>query len=199
MPQLARGWLAFVWLLSACDGPPDPRTVEGTLAYISRAVEREAPEELYKVIDERSRHAMISIVSDRREAARLVRESYPPGERAAALAALGDAAEVETAAQLFGRRCDEACRRAIGESVGAPAEVREEGPMTVVTTVRGTKVRLYRGSPNGWYGLEWHPDELAAERNRANRDLAIIRENAETFERRRALEREEGPDQAASP
>lgn len=199
MPQLTRRWIAFVLFLSACDIPPDPRTVDGALGFLGRAVERDDAATLYRGIDERARHAMISIVSDRREAARLVRESYPEGERAAAIAALGDAAEVESAEQLFARRCDAACRRGIGDRIGAAAEVRKEGPITVVTTARGTEVRLYRGGPDEWYGLEWHTDELSLERDRANRDLAIIRQNAATFDRRRALEAEGRSDQADSP
>ncbi len=190
MPQLSRAWIAFVLLAAACDGTPDPRSVDGALAYLARAVEKDDPAALYRAIDERARHAMISIVADRREAAALVRESYPPAEQAAALAALGDAAEVENAAGLFARRCDEACRAEIGASIGAAADVREEGPLTLVTTARGTTVALYRGSPTGWYGLVWNTDALSAERDRANRDLAIVRENAATFTRRRALEGE---------
>jgi hypothetical protein len=152
-------------------------------------VERDDPAELYKVIDERARHAMISIVHDRREAAELVAASYPEAERAAALAALGDAAEVGDAAALFARRCDRACRAALGATLGAAADVRTEGELTVVTTARGTRLRLFHGGDgHGWYGLEWHTAELAEERDRANRDLAIIRENAATYDRRRALE-----------
>jgi hypothetical protein len=191
MPQVLCRWIALVlfFAMAGCDGTPDPRTVDGALGYALRAVEHDDAAALYKVIDERARHAMISIVNDRREAARLVRESYPEAEQAAALRALGDAAEVTSAQALFARRCDRACREALGATLGAAAETRTEGELTVVTTARGTTVRLFHGGDgHGWYGLEWHTAELSGERDRANRDLAIIRENAATYDRRRALE-----------
>jgi hypothetical protein len=193
MPQVLGRWISLVLFFAAagCDPTPDPRTVDGAIAYAVRAVERDDPGDLYKVIDERARHAMISTVHDRREAAELVAASYPEAEREAAIAALGDAAEVESAAALFARRCDRACREALGARLGAAADVRTDGEITVVTTARGTTLRLYRGGQGrGWYGLEWHTAELAAERDRANRDLALIRENAATYDRRRALEAE---------
>ncbi len=192
MPQVLCRWIALVLFFvtaAGCDGTPDPRTVDGALGYAVRAIERDDAAALYKVIDERARHAMISIVNDRREAARLVAASYPEAERAAALRALGDAAEVTSAEALFARRCDRACRQALGAALGAAAETRTEGELTVVTTARGTTVRLFHGGGgHGWHGLEWHTAELSAERDRANRDLTILRENAATYDRRRALE-----------
>jgi hypothetical protein len=191
MPQVLCRWISLVLFFAAsgCDGVPDPRSVEGALGYAMRAVERDDAGDLYKVIDERARHAMISIVNDRREAATLIEASYPAAERASALAALGDAAEAENAAALFAHRCDRPCREAIGATLGAPAEVRREGELTVVATARGTTVRLYRGGDgHGWYGIVWHTAELSTERDRANRDLGIIRENAATYDRRQALE-----------
>ncbi|HJL02694.1 MAG TPA: hypothetical protein RMH85_29655 [Polyangiaceae bacterium LLY-WYZ-15_(1-7)] len=177
-------------LAGACGfgGTPDPRNLEGAMAYAALAVERDDPAMLFRIVDARARHAMISIVNDRRAAASLVRETYPEAERAAALARLGDAAEVESARELFARRCDAACRSTIGGDVGKPERTETEGEETIVHTARGTTVRVWRAEEGDWWGLVWHTDELDEERARANRDLRLIEENAETYRRRRELE-----------
>jgi len=162
------------------------------MAYAASRLESEDARGLYDVIDERSRHAMISIVADRHRAADAIRESYPPELRQAALAALGDAATVEDAAGLFAARCGSPCLADLRARVAAPRTTREEGDEVVVTTVRDTELRLYRRQPEHWYGIVWQLDELDHERARANRDLAMIRDNGATYARRRELERTEG-------
>lgn len=183
-----------IWLLMAMSlgcgigSTPDPRSIEGAMGYAALAVERNDPAMLYRILDERARHALISIVQDRTAAAALVRETYPPEERDAALRNLGDAAEVEDAAGLFARRCDPACRQEIGRQVGAPASTREDGDETVVETARGTSVRIYRAAEGSWWGLVWETQALDRERNIANQALRQVERNAETYRRRQALE-----------
>jgi len=158
------------------------------MAYAASRLEANDGRGLYDVIDERSRHALISIVADRHRAADAIRESYPLELQGRALDALGDAAAADDAAGLFAARCDAACREQLRSEVGAPREVREDGDEVVVTTVRGTELRLYRRQPGHWYGIVWRLRELDRERARANRDLAMIRENGATYARRRELE-----------
>jgi hypothetical protein len=180
---MSGGWVV---LLSACGGGvPDPRTVEGAITAIAECVEHEDAAKMFRLIDPRSRHAMASIVVDRRKARALVESSYPPEARPEALASLGDAADVADAAALFAKRCPAACLRGIGEKLGAPTGTRIDHGDTVVTTPRG-ELR-FRGGGEDWYGLVWQTEALADERERANRDLAMITENAETYRRRRTL------------
>jgi hypothetical protein len=177
---------AWLLLLCACDGgTPDPRTIEGAITAMAESIEHEDAAKMFRLIDPRSRHAMASIVSDRRKARDLVESSYPPEARAEALASLGDAAEVPDAAALFAKRCPATCLREIGAKLGAPTATRLEHGDTVVTTPRG-ELRL-RGGGADWYGLVFRTEALADERERANRDLALITENAETYRRRRTL------------
>ncbi|MFW5921636.1 MAG: hypothetical protein ACOCUS_07335 [Polyangiales bacterium] len=184
---------ALALSLGACEGTPDPREVHGALKYAAQAVEKRDARKLYRVVDERARHAMHSIVHDRREAARLVRESYPEDERAQALRRLGEAAEVEDPPGLFAVRCDDACLDDLEARIGAPDETHEDGEELVVHTARGTEVRLYRSASGSWWGIVWNTDELAAERDKANQDLRAIRRNAEIYERRRELDKHAGP------
>lgn len=154
---------------------------------MARALEADDGERLYRVLDERSRHALISIHADRRAAAEVVRASYPEDERADALAALGDAAEASTPEALFAMRCARACRDELVANVGAPLEEQRDGDELVVTTPRG-ELRFYRAREGQWWGFVWQTEALDRERDVASRDLRQIQRNAEVFQRRDDLE-----------
>jgi hypothetical protein len=173
--------------LTACY-EPDPHSVRGALAASARALEVRDGRELYRIIDQRGRAAMIAIVHARREAARLIRSEYPDSERAAALTALGDARSAIDAADLFTQRCAEPCMSELAAAVGAPiAEHKVGGDEVEVQTTRGGRLRLHRGK-DGWWGLVWNTQALSEERTRAARELIQIRHNATVYRRRRVLE-----------
>lgn len=179
---------------AACDTRPDPNEVSGALAYAARAIENQDSRELYRVIDERARHALHSIVHDRQAAAALIREAYPPSERDRALAELGDAVDVEDAAGLFAARCDADCRAEVGAQLGGVERMEEDGDELVVHTTRGATVRLHRREEGHWWGIVWRTAALDRERARANQDLNRVEQNVATYRRRVRLEgREESP------
>jgi len=169
---------------------PDPRTVRGALAAAARALEERDSRALFRIIDQRTRSAMASVVGDRLEAAALIRRDYPEPERTQALASLGDAALVGDPAGLFARRCPEACMAELAAAVGAPAE-EHPGPKgsqeLEVRTTRGGRLRLHRGK-DGWWGIVWNTAAYNAERTRAARELIQIAHNAEVYRRRHALD-----------
>jgi hypothetical protein len=174
-------------LLTGCY-EPDPRSVRGALAAAAHALEVRDGRELFRVVDQRGRSAMIAIVNARREAARLIRADYPEPERAAALSALGDARSAADAADLFTQRCAEPCMSELAAAVGAPVAESKLGEHDVdVRTTRGGRLRLHRGK-DGWWGIVWNTKELSEERTRAARELIQIRHNAAVYRRRRALE-----------
>ncbi len=184
----------WITALSGCDTRPDPNEVAGALAFAARAIEDGDSRELYQVIDERARHALHSIVHDRNAAAALVRETYPDSEQRRALAELGDAVTVDSAAGLFAARCDADCREELGAAIGGVERTEEDGDELVVHTTRGEPLRLYRRGEGHWWGIVWRTDELDRERSRANQDLRRVEANAETYRRRDRLEgREESP------
>lgn len=173
---------------AACsDAPADPRTVRGALAAAAQALEARDSGKLFRLIDQRARHAMASIVTSRGDAKRLIEADYPEPERSAALSALGDAALVTSAAELFARRCDEACMAGLALQVGAPTAEERSGDDVVVHTARGQTLHMHAGKDGG-FGLVWNTEALSAERDEAARELTQIRDNAETYRRRRALE-----------
>jgi hypothetical protein len=160
--------------------------VRGVLAVSAEALEAGDAVRFFNMLDERSRFAMEATVKARAEARKLIEETYPPNEQAAALAALGDAASVSSAAELFSRRCDAACLREFSDRVGSPQREERSGDDVLVTTVRGTTLHMHAGKDG--YGIVWNTQALSDERAQASRELGQIRDNAEVYRRRRALE-----------
>jgi hypothetical protein len=129
---------------------------------------------------------MISTVNARRTAREVIEADYPESEKARALEALGEAAQVETGAQLFARRCDPACLSDFADRVGAPASQVVRGDEVEVTTIRGRTLRMHAGS-DGEYGIVWSTAATDAERSQSARELVRIKENAAIYRKRRAL------------
>ena len=154
---------------------------------MAQALEADDGERLYRLLDERARHALISIHADRRAAAEIVRARYPEDQRAEVLASLGDAAEASTPEALFATRCARACRGELAASVGAPISQQREGDELVVTTSRG-ELRFYRAREGQWWGFVWQTERFDRERDVASRDLRQIQRNAEVFQRRDELD-----------
>lgn len=176
-------------MMAACGGctpDPDPRGIEGAIAAALSQVEARDPARLFRLVDQRARHAMASIQQDRAAAGQLVRASYPPELREQTLRSLGDAASARSATELFAQRCDEECFVGLAQVLRAPANIERTGDEATISTFHGDTLRMHRGG-DGWWGIVWHTTELEAERNRASRDLEQIRANAHVYERRRAL------------
>lgn len=156
------------------------------MAYAASALENREMDRFFRVVDERSRHALYSIHADRTAAAARIDADYPPELQEAALSALGPTS-AGSPAELFAERCDTTCQQAFAEAIGAPMEEEEVGEELVVTTSRG-EVRLYRSNETAWWGIVWKHEELDRERDRAGQDLRQIEANAATYRRRRALQ-----------
>jgi hypothetical protein len=171
----------------ACGDGSAPHDVRGALAASANALEARDSDQFFKLIDERSRFAVGAIVTARTSARALIEADYPPEEREKALQALGDAAQVATPQQLFQRRCGPECMQRFADLVGAPVAQEAEGAEVAVTTVRGKTLHMHAGSDGG-YGIVWNTQALSDERAQASRELALIRDNAAVYRRRRALE-----------
>ncbi len=179
-------------LLVGCgERSEDPRTVHGALAKAARALEAEDSTALFRLIDQRARHALSGIVEARREARALIEADYPASERTQALAALGDGAEVSTAEALFQKRCGAKCMQALAREVGVPVSEERKGQDVVVKTSRGTTLHMHAGSDT-WYGLHFHTEALIAEAKEASQALTQIRDNAAVYRKRGELEAGEG-------
>ncbi len=170
----------------ACGVGSDPREVDGALGRAADALAQRDAEDLFRLIDQRARHAMASITESRRNAAKLIREEYPDALKARALTELGDAAQAKDAVDLFRLRCAGTCLDGLSQSVGAPVETRQDGVEIVVKTARGGELRMYRGD-DMWYGIVWNTDALRRERNRAAAEFNQVKSNAELYREQRKL------------
>jgi hypothetical protein len=175
-------------LVVGCGSGTDPREVDGALGRAADALAQRDARGLFRVIDQRARHAMAAIADSRRAAAALIKKSYPPSTQAQALSELGDAANAKDAADLFRIRCPAACLDGLLNQLGAPVETHTDGVEVVVKTARGSELRLYRGSDT-WYGLVWNTDALSRERNHAIAELEQIKRNAAVYRQQNELRR----------
>jgi hypothetical protein len=160
--------------------------VRGAMAGAASALEAGDGVSLFPYIDERARFALGSTVKSRGDARKLIEADYPVADRPAALAALGDAAQVATPDELFARRCASDCMRTLAGQVGAPVSQTVEGDEVRVTTSRGTTLHMFAGH-DGRFGIVWNTKACMAERAQAARDFRQIEENAAVYRKRRAL------------
>jgi hypothetical protein len=174
-------------IILGCTDSSDSRSIRGCLAASADALEARNGDRFFKLIDERARFAMAATVKARALARTVIEADYPVAERPRALAALGDAAQVDSPEALFRRRCEEACLRHLGELMGAPVSEVAAGDEVVVTTVRGATLHMHAGQ-DGRYGIVWNTQELSDERAQASRELTQLRENAAVYRRRRELD-----------
>lgn len=165
----------------------DATDVRGALAGAASALESGDGVQLFPYIDERARFALASTVKSRAAARQVIENDYPVAERPAALAALGDAAEVATPAELFARRCPADCLLTLAGQVGAPVREEPDGRELRVTTTRGATLHMYAGE-DGRYGIVWNTPACMAERAQAHRDFQLIKQNGQIYRKRRELE-----------
>lgn len=166
---------------------PDPRSIDGALTYAAQAAEAGDTVKLFRILDQRGRHALDATVKLRQESAVIVRDNYPAAEVDAAIQELGDAVDAKDTESLFKKRCDSSCVEWFSSQVAAAAEQRVGGAEVSIRTVRDTNLTLHKGN-DGWYGIVWQTEQLAAERERAARDLAQIQDNARVYRERKRLE-----------
>lgn len=171
---------------SGCSESSQRQTIRGTLALSAETLESNDALRFFNNLDERSRYAMEATVKARQEARELIAKDYPDPERSKALAALGPASQVHSAAELFALRCDAVCLRGFADQIGAPSSESRAGDEVVVKTTRGGTLHMHAGH-DGQYGIVWKTQELSEERSRTSRELTQIRLNAEVYRQRRAL------------
>jgi hypothetical protein len=164
----------------------DATDVRSAMAGAASALEAGDGIRLFPYIDERARFALASTVKSRGAARKVIEADYPVADRPAAVAALGDAAQVATADELFASRCASDCMRTLAGQVGAPVSQTVEGAEVRVTTSRGTTLHMFAGH-DGRYGIVWNTRACMAERAQASRDFRQIEENAAVYRKRREL------------
>jgi hypothetical protein len=166
---------------------PDAHEVEGAIARAVSAASVHDSEALFQALDQRERFAMAALVKARKQAAGVIRASYPKEAQPEALARLGDALHAETGTDLFASRCPAECMDALAARLASPRKVEHRDRLVQVETVRGEHLELYRGD-DGTYGLVWNTETTRRENTRAFAELDLIKRNADMYAKQRALQ-----------
>ncbi len=174
-------------IAGACGAPerPDETTVQGAMAAMADALERGAVRDVFRRLDQRTRHALHAIAEAGRKRAAIVRAEFPASEQVRELARIGDT-DAPDGVALFERRCPSTCRAALRAQLGVVVERRARGEILRVRTSAGTWSEWRRGD-DGRYGLLWHTEALERERNLVFQALRDTRRAAEHHRARRAL------------
>jgi hypothetical protein len=179
------GAALVAWLVFRATWRPFPAdtTPEGAYLRIALAMSNNAERDVFPYLETDAQWAAFSIRDMRREALALVVAHYPAGEgdalassmrREAGAADGPDVFVILSEQKGFGAR--------LRRDLSGIASVEIDGPRASVVTSRGTRYP-FRRRDNGIWGLTSFTAELVAERERAARDLAVVRAAAADYAR----------------
>lgn len=162
---------------------PSDHTPEGAYMRIARSMAMNKPLEIFPYLENEAQWASYSIRDSRKEAKALVEKSYPEVPRAAWLAEHGRIADAPDGSDAFYIYSEKrGLLQQLRKDLSGVAHVEIDGERATVVTARGTRY-AFRRRPNGIWGLTLFTAELFAERNRAERDLSVIRSAAADYDR----------------
>ena len=183
---LAGAIALLVWggsrLINRRPFPPDT-TPEGAYARIALAIADRRPRDAFAYLETEAQWASYTIGDARRKACDRVRASYPADERGKLLAAWGDVASAPDGADVFAWMAGKRGWVArLERDLSGAAHTEIEGERATVVTGRGTRYP-FRRRENGIWGLTIFTAELAAEAERATRDLDVVEHAASDYDR----------------
>jgi hypothetical protein len=179
--------VAIVWGLSRLVARPFPsdHTPEGAYLRIAKSVGSGAPRDIFAYLETDAQWACYTIKDSRAKALHRIEASYPEAERRALTDAYRAEAEAPDGADVF---VLEAQKRGwitrLRKDLSGIVRVEIEGERASVVTARGTRYP-FRVRENGIWGLTIFTADLAAESERASRDLAGIEAAAADYARAR--------------
>lgn len=175
--------LLLVWLATRKPFPPDT-TPDGAYLRIALALAKNVERDVFPYLETEAQWSSFSIRDMRRETSRLVQAHYPRGEGDTLIAAIREeaaaAADGPDVFLIMSKRKGFAAR--LRRDLSGIASVEVAGDRASVVTSRGTRYP-FRRRDNGIWGLTSFTAELVAERERAARDLAVVRTAAGDYAR----------------
>jgi hypothetical protein len=178
---LAVGLAGGAVALSRRPFPPDT-TPEGAYLRIALAVANGHPRDAFAYLETEAQWASYTVHDARRKATDEVASSYPPDQRQGTVAPWASEAAAADGADVFALY---AVRRGwvqrLERDLSGVAHVDVQGERATVVTARGTRYP-FRRRENGIWGLTIFTAELAAEAERATRDLALVDAAAKDYE-----------------
>lgn len=177
--------LLAVWLVSRVTKKPFPPDTTPTGAYlrIALALAKNAERDVFPYLETDAQWASFSIRDMRRETTRLVEAHYPRGEGDTLVSSIREEATATDGPNVFvilSKRKGFGAR--LRRDLSGVASVEIDGDRASVVTSRGTRYP-FRKRDNGIWGLTSFTAELVAERERAARDLAVVRTAAGDYAR----------------
>lgn len=170
------------WAVARRPFPPETRP-EGAYTRIAYAVAERRPRDAFAYLETDAQWAAYTVRDMRRKACDRVRASYPPEERARLLDAWHVAGDAPDGADVFALMA--VSRGWIGRlerDLSGVQHVEIAGERATVVTARGTRYP-FRRRENGIWGLTIFTAELAAEAERAARDLDVVERTAADYDR----------------
>ena len=162
---------------------PSDRTPEGAYVRIAQSVADERIRDAFPYLETEAQWACFTIRELRAKAVVRVKASYPEAERAplvAAYEAEATAADGPDVFVLFARRRGWVTR--LRRDLSGVVATQIEGERATVVTSRGTRYP-FRRRENAIWGLTLFTADLAAESQRAARDLAVVNASADDYDR----------------
>jgi hypothetical protein len=170
------------WAISRRPFPPET-TPEGAYTRIAYAVAERRPRDAFAYLETDAQWAAYSVRDMRRKACDRVRASYPPEERARLLDAWHAEGDAPDGADVFALLAvSRGWIARLERDLSGVEHVEIAGERATVVTSRGTRYP-FRRRENGIWGLTVFTAELAAEAERAARDLDVVERTAADYDR----------------
>jgi hypothetical protein len=170
------------WAISRRPFPPET-TPEGAYARIAYAIAQRSPGDAFAYLETDAQWAAYSVRDMRRKACDRVRASYPQAERASLLDAWHAEGDAPDGADVFALLAvNRGWVQRLERDLSGMEHVEIAGERATVVTSRGTRYP-FRRRDNGIWGLTIFTAELAAEAERAARDLDVVERTAADYDR----------------
>jgi hypothetical protein len=166
---------------------PSDKTPEGAYLRIAQSIDEDRVRDTFPYLETDAQWAAYTIRGARAKAALRIRTSYPKGQREdllGAYAPLGDLADGADVFALLAKQKGFVAQ--LRRDLSGVAKVDIEGERASVVTVRGTRYP-FRLRDNGIWGLTLFSATLLAEAERASRDLAVVNNAADDYDRAKGL------------
>ena len=170
------------WAVARRPFPPET-TPEGAYTRIAFAVAERRPRDAFAYLETDAQWAAYTVRDMRRKACDHVRASYPPDLRAPLLDAWQGEGDAPDGADVFALIAStRGWIPRLERDLSGVARVEIVGERATVVTARGTRYP-FRRRDNGIWGLTIFTAELAAEAERAARDLDVVERTAADYDR----------------
>jgi hypothetical protein len=168
---------------------PGETTPDGAYLRIVLAIGEQRVRDAFPYLETEAQWASYTIRDVRKKACDRVRASYPADQQKALLDGWRDEADAPDGADVFAKLAE---RRGwiarLERDLSGTTGVDIQGERATVVTGRGTRYP-FRRRENGIWGLTLFTAELAAEAERASRDLEVVERAASDYDNARATGR----------